>query len=146
MTDWILIVKKDRPEWQKGRYNLPGGKIEEGESPEEAAIRELEEEAGLNPIMDPVLMGKITGSWGTVYCVKILVGSKVVHPRAEETEEISWKPWYKLRNNKLLISNLQVVVPLMVMGVMDWSILDEGPSWEHETHMFAVTVKSDRVE
>ena len=63
LTDWVLIVKKDRPEWQKGRYNLPGGKIEEGEFPEEAAIRELEEEAGLKPIMAPVLMGEITGSW-----------------------------------------------------------------------------------
>lgn len=38
----ILFVRKDRSKWA-----LPGGKIEPGESPAAAAIRELHEETGL---------------------------------------------------------------------------------------------------
>jgi 8-oxo-dGTP pyrophosphatase MutT (NUDIX family) len=43
----VLLVHKDRPEWQKGRLNLIGGKLEEGEDAITAAVRELGEESGL---------------------------------------------------------------------------------------------------
>lgn len=43
----VLIVHKDKPAWQKGWINLVGGKIEQSETPEEAAYRELMEESGL---------------------------------------------------------------------------------------------------
>ena len=43
----VLLVEKQRPAWQVGRYNLPGGKIEEDETIHEAAIRELYEETGI---------------------------------------------------------------------------------------------------
>jgi 8-oxo-dGTP diphosphatase len=38
----ILYVRKP-----KARWNLPGGKVEAGESPAQAAVRELREETGL---------------------------------------------------------------------------------------------------
>lgn len=43
----VLLIKKNRPEWQKGNYNLPGGHIEEGEVGLECIAREFEEEAGV---------------------------------------------------------------------------------------------------
>lgn len=43
----VALVKKNRPEWQAGLLNGIGGKVEEGESPLEAMIREFHEEAGL---------------------------------------------------------------------------------------------------
>ncbi|MCX5828739.1 MAG: NUDIX hydrolase [Deltaproteobacteria bacterium] len=42
----VLLIKKNRPEWQKGRYNGIGGHIEEGERPIDAMIREFAEETG----------------------------------------------------------------------------------------------------
>jgi 8-oxo-dGTP diphosphatase len=39
----ILLVRKDKRKWA-----LPGGKVEPGESPAEAAARELSEETGLD--------------------------------------------------------------------------------------------------
>jgi 8-oxo-dGTP diphosphatase len=42
----VALVTKNRPEWQKGRLNGVGGKIEEGETSVEAMQREFKEEAG----------------------------------------------------------------------------------------------------
>ncbi len=44
--NFVLLQRKAKPDWQKGRYNGVGGKIEEDESPEEAMMREGEEEVG----------------------------------------------------------------------------------------------------
>jgi 8-oxo-dGTP diphosphatase len=43
----VLLIKKNRPEWQAGRYNAVGGKIEENETPLEAMNREFLEEASI---------------------------------------------------------------------------------------------------
>ena len=43
----VALIRKNKPEWQKGKLNGIGGKIEVRESPEEAMIREFQEETGL---------------------------------------------------------------------------------------------------
>ena len=35
----VLLILKNKPQWQKGLYNGIGGKIEEGELPIEAMVR-----------------------------------------------------------------------------------------------------------
>lgn len=42
----VLLIKKNRPAWQKGRINGIGGKIEKNEAPHVAMVREFEEETG----------------------------------------------------------------------------------------------------
>ena len=42
----VLLIEKKHPAWQAGRFNLPGGKIEDEETIHEAASRELLEETG----------------------------------------------------------------------------------------------------
>ena len=44
---WVLLVKKIRPEWQRGFWNGVGGAIETDESEYEAMVREFSEETGL---------------------------------------------------------------------------------------------------
>lgn len=51
-------VKKEN-DMHEGKYNGLGGKFEEGETPEECAIREIYEEAGLR-VKNPKLKGVIT--------------------------------------------------------------------------------------
>ncbi len=42
----VLLVKKNRPAWQKGKWNGVGGKVERGEDVAAAMSREFKEEAG----------------------------------------------------------------------------------------------------
>ena len=59
----VLLIEKKRPDWQVGRFNLPGGKIEDGETIHQAASRELMEETDLNSPPEMIrLMGTIKGS------------------------------------------------------------------------------------
>lgn len=43
----VALIRKNKPEWQKGKLNGIGGKIEEGETPYDAMCREFEEETGV---------------------------------------------------------------------------------------------------
>jgi 8-oxo-dGTP diphosphatase len=43
----LMLIRKNRPEWQKGFFNGVGGGVEKGETSLECIIRETEEESGL---------------------------------------------------------------------------------------------------
>lgn len=43
----VVLVRKNRPAWQAGLYNGVGGKIEIGEEPADAMVREFMEETGV---------------------------------------------------------------------------------------------------
>ncbi|MFL1379388.1 MULTISPECIES: NUDIX domain-containing protein [Nocardiopsis] len=51
--DRVLLLRNERDEWE-----LPGGKIELGETPEECLAREIEEETGW-----PVQVTEFLDSW-----------------------------------------------------------------------------------
>lgn len=46
-NDKIIVIKYNEPNKKAGYYEIPGGKIEEGELPEQTAIREIQEETGI---------------------------------------------------------------------------------------------------
>jgi mutator protein MutT len=51
--DTILLIQRAKPP-AAGKWSVPGGKVELGESLEEAALRELREETGLSCKLGPI--------------------------------------------------------------------------------------------
>lgn len=135
--DRILVIRKRKPEWQKGRLNLVGGKIEEGESVLDASVRELKEETGL--LAGEVnILGKITFNGGCVHCVSV---KGVGECFTEINEgELYWKTFRDLKQDNSLIPNLKIIIPLMRMGVSGWEIEDNTDSVSGKIHKFSISI------
>lgn len=126
----ILLVRKEKPDWQKGFLNLVGGSVEPNELPEHAAVRELFEESGLKPFPENwqddkitvVEMGRIIGDEETVHCFRIFVSDTKLNPRPGEIELVKWFTWNQVKEDSRLLPSLRVVMPLMICGVYDWQV------------------------
>lgn len=46
-TDNVLLIHKTKPPFQYGKLNGIGGKVEKGETPQQAMVRECKEESGI---------------------------------------------------------------------------------------------------
>jgi 8-oxo-dGTP diphosphatase len=80
----VALVRKNKPEWQAGKLNAIGGKMEIAETPHQAMQREFQEEAGLN-ITSWDHFATIEGYWGAVIFFRCF--NEAV-PRTMEEEQI----------------------------------------------------------
>lgn len=121
----ILIIEKDRPLWMKGLLNMPGGHIEQGESPEETTVRELFEESGL--ICEQVeCLGLLKFPDCKIHVMQVFIPTnQSIAPRPEETERVYWTNWKEIKENNRMIPNLKIILPLCICGVKGWT-LEEG--------------------
>lgn len=53
----LLAARRSRPVAYAGRWEFPGGKVEQGEAPEEALVREIREELGVEIVLGTELPG-----------------------------------------------------------------------------------------
>lgn len=88
----VVLIRKQRPSWQRGLLNGIGGKIEHGETPEEAMVREFQEETGVT-VKEWIGFTKMTGphksdpdSW-EVSCFYAFAGDKFFATIKTTTDE-----------------------------------------------------------
>lgn len=69
----LLTLRSARLTSHPGQVSFPGGRMEEGETPEQTALREAAEEVGLDPAL-PVILGRLpTVLTGTGYSITPVV-------------------------------------------------------------------------
>jgi len=108
----VILIRKLRPEWQKGALNGPGGVIEDDESEYEAMAREFSEETGVITLSDwwrckVVLEGD---GW-RVYFFSIILDNKVFNSAKTVTDEkVQVVPTNRLFDYSM-INNLTWLIP-----------------------------------
>ena len=110
----VLISQRRGNDPHKGKWEFPGGKIESGESPIQALVRELEEELGiLVKTAKPYDILDYQYPHQQVNLNFFLVTEYSGHMRGVEGQRIDWVPVYDLARidmleaNNLIIDRLQ---------------------------------------
>ncbi len=107
----VLLVHKLRPDWQNGKVNGIGGKIEEGEESLACIVSEVQEESGL--IIGPdqwVFFGVTTLPDAHVDVYTTIYKGDASDIENVNDEKIEWCDINKLPSN--IITNLSWLVPM----------------------------------
>ncbi len=86
----ILLARRPEGKLRGGLWEFPGGKLEEGEVPEEALKRELAEELGVSAEIGP-LLGEVVYTYPEVTIRLLCYETKILgEPRPLEGQTLSW--------------------------------------------------------
>lgn len=91
----VLLVHPGGPFWRKkdlGAWSIPKGEIDEGESPESAALREFEEETGVRPRGSLVPLGDSVQAGGKRVIAFALEGDLDPVRIESATFQLEWPP------------------------------------------------------
>lgn len=101
----------------KTKYGFPGGKLEEGESPEEAVVRETQEELGVTPT-DVIYRDTYEAFTPEGRAIKMFVFTGNVSDDiapANEIAELHWLTYDQMADNPHLLTPMTIehVLPLI---------------------------------
>jgi len=97
----ILLAQRPEGKSMAGLWEFPGGKVDAGESPEAALVRELEEELGI--IVDPADLSPVTFASHTYESFHLLMPLYACNlwqgePVPREGQSLAWVPPDKLHD------------------------------------------------
>lgn len=106
----ILACRRPEGKHLGGQWEFPGGKVEQGESPEQALIRELEEELGITVqtigALSPVVH---IYDRGPIRLIPFLCRISEGTPQPHEHSELRWCSADELRSLDLAAADLPIL-------------------------------------
>jgi 8-oxo-dGTP pyrophosphatase MutT (NUDIX family) len=124
---YCLVVKKEKGTRHAGHLNLPGGHIEKGEKPHEAAIRELKEETGLDSSQPQLVGAIINGPMDSSSPFLVYVYRTIIWPQQTITSEpnrpATWELIDRLSTRKF-IPNLRYIIPFLAADLIGFVCQD----------------------
>lgn len=108
----VALIRKKRPEWQNGRLNGIGGKVEKEESPNNAMIREFHEETGYY-LSNWEHKITISNEACDLFVFMAHAGDLRILQTVTD-EEVIVLPVYTIHNNIDILPNLRWIIPLVL--------------------------------
>lgn len=111
----VVLISKERPDWQKGKLNGVGGKIKHMENAFRAMSREFKEETGVETeptswINYEIMQGK---DW-IVYCFYTVIDVDLVKSLTDEDLVIFRRTDFGNKEFFPMLSNLYWLIPMAV--------------------------------
>jgi len=109
----VLLMHKQRPDWQEGRLNGVGGKIEPGEQSLACIVREAREETGLQTaVKEWICVGEIKSDSYSVDVYARIHKGEFLDASTVTDEEIEWFDVNELPD--AVLPNLHWLIPLAI--------------------------------
>lgn len=116
----VLLMKKQRPDWQKGHYNGVGGHIEKDETPFPAIRREIKEELGREYAPADITHAvTFVCPGGTVWVYEVQVGrfDDLMDIKSKTDESVSVFRVGDIGNSPDMLNSMRWLIPLVLSDV-----------------------------
>lgn len=121
IKDDKVVVTKYKSENKKfGYYDIPGGKIEDGESPEQTAVREMREETGLK-VRNLRYKGNMLIEYpNRIFDFDVFVSNECEgEPQDFEENTSEWIEISELLKKEKILSNIMILDRFFIRGLVD---------------------------
>ena len=116
----VVVTKYKKGNKKEGYYDIPGGKIEEGESPKQTAIRERKEETGIE-----IQNLKYKGIMTIEYLDRLFIFDTFItkeyegEPQEFEENTSEWIDIDELLKKEKILSNIILLDKFLIKGLID---------------------------
>lgn len=116
----VVVTKYKKGNKKEGYYDIPGGKIEEGELPEQTAIREMKEETGLD-VKDLNYKGNMIIEYpDRIFDFDVFVCNDCEgEPQEIEENTAEWIEIKDLLQKEKILSNIMILDRFFVQGLVN---------------------------
>lgn len=131
----IVVTRYKSGNKKEGYYDIPGGKIEEGETSKQTAIREMKEETGIN-VENPIFKGKMIIEYpNRIFDFNVFVCNECEGEPQEYDENTSeWIEINELLQKEKILSNIMILDRFFIRGLID------------NNYNFSMSIKVDEEE